>query len=313
MNNHELEEEYAVLETALGNEIKTKIIGEHKYRFRNQYAIADVYDEEALKVQRDEILFRRNHGYDNVIINSGDEREGKTTWTTVMAKLVNNNFPVSNYAFSLDEFDTLIETANVGEQIIMDEAGYSIFALDFMKDFQRRLVKKLQVIGKRELILYLNLPHKQDLTKRLRDRRVSAWNYVFAKRLGGGKLERGYCELRLPDKSKFDQFIWWKLKYACRFPKVEGKFWDDYEEKKDIFIASVSSTENKKISLTSHTQKAIAQRNKLIKYVHYYQYMNQTEIAYYLGLTQGMVSNILKEKVDEEVLYGYSNNRKNRS
>jgi len=305
-----LQKEYAILETVLGNEISTEILGYHRFMYGNRYAEANLYDHNALKLFRDEILYRRQHKYDNLILNSGEERDGKTTWSWNVAELVEPNFPVDNIAFTLEELDSLIESANEGEQIIMDEAGHAIFALDFMKDFQRLLVRKMQVIGKRRLIVYLNLPHKQDLTKRLRDRRVTSWNHVFIKKLSGGILDRGYCEIRLPEKSKYEQFIWWRLLLSCRFPQITGRKWDIYEERKDIFIASVSSTEKQKIKVPTHAQKIIEQRNLLIQYLHDNGYMNQTEIALFLKITQGQVSNILKKEIDENIIYGDKNNGK---
>jgi len=296
--------EYAILNTKLGHPIRTQILGHHRFYYAGRIAEGYFYDEKALGVFGDEIIFRRDNAYDNVILNSGEERDGKSTLAIRLALLLNPNFSVDNISFTLDEFETLVETANDEEIIIMDEAGHAIFALNFMDKLQTMLVKKMQIIGKRKLIIILNLPHKSDLTKRLRDRRVTAWSYVFTQFINK-QIKRGYCEIRLPKKSRFKQSIFWEYFMLCKYNKIDNTVWnqwEEYERRKDLFISSESITSKKKLAISTHGKRALEQRNKLISFIIDNNIMNQSEIAIYLGLTQSNISQLMKAEIDKEAL-----------
>lgn len=225
-----------------------------------------MYDSKALLYFIELMEFRRKNKFDNITITSGWERIGKSMCTIVEKRisdsslyqnkarftdlLKTDNWSIKDFmkeplkigqvCFDLNDYHQQISDCKETEDtfIILDEAGYRLFALEWWSGDQISLIKEFQVIGKKKIKTDLNVPHKDDLNNRIRDRRVTFWQYVFAK-MDGDTVERGYVELREANADKWKLQVYWNPTFICRFPEINDGEWDKYEIKKDAFINQI--------------------------------------------------------------------------
>jgi hypothetical protein len=232
-------------------------------------------DDKALLIYADELEFRRLNKFDNIAINTGAERVGKSMSTFAKKRLFESPFyqdkeklkeiletdnwdikkftneskvNLDEICFEIGAFQEQLSKITNGvidgksKMIVLDEAGTGLFALEWWSKEQISLYKEFQVIGKRQAIVEMNLPHKDDLNNRMRDRRVKFWSHVVSiNNSTQQKIERGYIEIRQsePDRWKLD--IYWNPWIVCRFPDLSDEQWEKYEVKKDKYIDVVTS------------------------------------------------------------------------
>lgn len=186
------------------------------------------------------IQYYINSEFDVLFMCTGEERAGKSTAMIRLAKKLNPDFSLDHVCFRINEFNEAIDESDDKSIIIMDEAGHEMFAQEWWNDFQRNLIKKLQVIGMKNLVLILNLPSKGLLNKRIRERRAKFWGYVETRETTQG-IKRGFIEVRKANWNRWKEQTYWEPNVAFKFKQLHGDFWDRYEDKKRDFIQEVTS------------------------------------------------------------------------
>lgn len=185
-----------------------------------------------------------NDGFDCIVMITGRRRTGKSTLGAQIARKVDPDFPVKNVAFRVEAFSEILESNPFADaakgilpQALYDEAGHGLYSKEWMALWVRNLVKCLEVIGMKQEVCYFILPHMKKLTGDIRDEMCHIWIDVDTKY----KHERGYAELYMGIRNKFDQSIWWNPKCAFKFNELEDEWWAEYTAKKMAFVNEIAA------------------------------------------------------------------------
>ena len=280
---------YCILMAPDGTNVQTYCYGHWNFgNFNHMSAIGGDYGPEYIKILAGYIRQRKKKHFDNLIQLTGDERAGKSTMAQLLARELEPGFPLSRIVFKIKDFNEAIQTAPNGSVIIFDEAGFDLFNQEWWAKFQKNLVKKMLVIGIKELIVILALPHRMDLTAKLRDRRVKYWINVFTK---GDEYERGFATFRKAVGNEWYSEIYWEGLAAFRFNKIEGPEWDEYQAMKWKFVNEVAADEYEPDD-EGHPK---VMRDKCIVMMLESKKFTQKQISSKIGLTQSTISNIYKK------------------
>lgn len=207
--------------------------------------------------------------YDCVIMITGRRRIGKSNLGLQIARKVDPNFSIDNVAFHVDNFAQLLDKNpsadpehGVFPQAFYDEAGFGLFAKDWMHEWVKEVGKCLQVVGKKRNIVYFILPHIKKLVGDIRDEMAYIWIDLDF----GWKHERGYGEVYMGTRDKFKQMIWWSPKCCFKYDELNDGFWKEYEGRKDNFISEVASGKydtNKKSKDAERFNRAVYEMNTM--------------------------------------------------
>ena len=272
-----------------GTLIHTKCMGHYRFGlFKGVEIIAGDYGPEYMDMIVSYIKNRRNNLFDSLVMITGAERTGKSTVALQLAKRLDPDFPITSVCFKIADFSKRINEAPDGSVIIFDESGFDMFNQEWWADFQKELIKKLLVIGVKQLVLLLCVPHRMEINKKLRERRVAFWVNVFTR---GEGYARGHATFRRGIGNEWEEETYWEGLAAFRFGPMIGKFWDEYGEIKRGFVDEVSAGTYQPGNITKES-KAIETRNLAIDELRRHK-MTQLEIAKAIGLEQGTVSQIL--------------------
>lgn len=234
--------------------------------------------------------------WDRLILVSGPERTGKSALAIQLAMQLNPGFSLDNVCFEMADFNAKLEKAKPGEVVILDEGGASLFNQEWFQEVQKNLIKKLMVVGKRQVIVIICIPHKDNLNAKLVNNRFDYWCSVYAE---GKDMERGFCEIREAKKNRWALETYWAPFLSLKYPPVDKEFWEAYEEKKDAFIQKVMADsyhpdgENDGESMREGKTKR--SRDVLIKFILDKEYLNQTQMSKMIGLSQNQISGIYKK------------------
>jgi len=228
-------------------------------------------------------------GFDCIVMITGRRRTGKSTLGLQIARKVDADFGLPCVSFRVEDFSEILNNNPYADpskglfpQAFLDEAGHGLYSKEWMSIWQRNLVKCLQIIGMKNQVCYFILPHMRKLTGDIRDEMAHIWIDVDTKY----KHERGYAELYMGSRNKFEQSIWWKPKCAFKFNELHDEFWLGYEEKKKGFVNEIAA---EKID-SSHTSKDAHRLDALMATLHE-DGMQYKEIGGKLDLSEQRVCN----------------------
>jgi len=262
-----------------------------KVRGAAQYV--PLYDQRYQGVIADNVVDRIANEWDCIIQCTGKRRTGKSTNAASIARIIDANFPVGNVSFTIDSFNELLSSlpyANVPEGIIpqalYDESGHGLFSQNWMERVQKNLVKKLEVIGMKNLTVWLVLPHRKKLNKSIREEMVHYWIHTttFEKR-------RGLAEVRIGLENIWEEEMYWAPLAAYTFDSMaETKWWAGYTDVKRAFVDEIADDPLDDIKGSG----AITQRNNAIALVYRMTGLSHGEIAKELELPRGTINTILR-------------------
>jgi hypothetical protein len=141
---------------------------------------------------------------DAVVIISGDTGEGKSVFNWWLmrehAKRRTLNFnPVKNLIYDREEFNIAIDEVEEASSIGIDEAVGLFYSRDYHDDEQIALLKKLDRIRYRRLLLTLLIPNLFHIDKHIRDSRVRYWVHIDIRK---GKGDSGYAHCYIFEKER---------------------------------------------------------------------------------------------------------------
>ena len=139
-----------------------------------------------------------------MVIISGDTGEGKSVfnWWLVRehAKKRGHRFnPVRSLIYDREEFNVAIDEVEENSSISADEAVGLFYSRDYHDDEQIALLKKLDRIRYRRLLLTLLIPNMFHIDKHIRDSRVRYWVHIDIRK---GKGESGYAHCYIFEKER---------------------------------------------------------------------------------------------------------------
>ena len=251
-----------------------------------------VYDKRCINYIAEIIKERPQKKFDCLVLITGVRRSGKSTLAQQIAKAVDKAFSEKKIAFRLEEFNEIIRTNPQAEpkkgiypQVILDEAGFDLFSQNWMKEVQKNLVKKFEVIGARNQIVYLVLPHRTMLNKSMREGMIHFWINVSLI-----DQHRGFAELRVGQENIWDLNTYWKPLLAFTFDDSKDDLSVQYNIKKEMFIDEVTADLPDKED--PRARRIYNQRDIVIRIARKHGAM-QKEIAEATGLTASAISTII--------------------
>jgi len=234
------------LHTENGKEVEVGVIARNAPIYVDKHGMAFVpfIDDSVLDFLAAQVKEMVEDKFDCVVMITGRRRIGKSNLGIQIARKVDPNFGINSIALHVDEFSELLKknpsadpAANIFPQAFYDEAGFGLFAKDWMLTWVKEVGKCMQVIGKKRNIVYFILPHIKKLVGDIRDEMAYIWIDLDFKY----KHERGYGEVYTGVRNKHKQLIWWSPKCCFKYTEFTGPLWIEYEKKKDQFIDDVAA------------------------------------------------------------------------
>jgi len=264
-------------------------------RTKGQRMNVPVYDDRCIPYIAGCIKERPQKKFDCLILITGPRRCGKSTLAQQLATCVDPNFNCDHIAFYLEDFNEIIKDnpqANPAKglypQVILDEAGFDLFSQNWMQRVQKNLVRKFEVIGSRNQIVYLVLPHRMLLNKSLREGMVHYWINVTT-----WNEERGFAELRIGKENLWQMEMFWKPLCAFTFNEVGDSLWKQYTTKKEKFIDDVTSERG--VEGENRVSTLLKQRDECIRLAYRRGTTTMQDIAKQLGMSDSAIGNIINE------------------
>lgn len=149
---------------------------------------------------------------DCVIIISGDTGEGKSVfdlWLLIEhAKKRKHKFnAVDSLIYDRDEFQLAIDEIPENHSLGVDEAVGLFYSRDYHDDEQIALLKKLDRIRYRRLLLTLLIPNMFHIDKHIRDSRVRYWVHIDMRK-GKGADGYAHCYIFEKERNPFNPDPW---------------------------------------------------------------------------------------------------------
>lgn len=248
-----------------------------------------VYDERFANYMVELLKQHVVRKFDNRILMTGPPGSGKSTEAITLARLIDRDFPVESVTFRLSDFRKKL--AELPEAVpsegwypaaVLDESGVDLYSKDWAKTHTKEMSKVFQIIRKKKLTMIMCLPHRDLLTKDIRD----AMHWWFDMKTI--QQYRGFAVVREAKHSEWSP-PWWRPMGAYIFDELDDDFWKTYEERKDLFIeeftAEAPQTSN------ARTQKLMEQRDACIKVLRKNK-VSVREIERITGLDDGRISRI---------------------
>lgn len=260
---------------------------------------APCYDHRYIPVLAESIRDYPRRKFDCNIMVTGKRRRGKTTLATKIARQVDAEFRPTNVAFEVEPWNKVLADSpyadpdnDIYPQSMLDEAGFDLFSQNWMERIQRNIVKKLEVIGIKNLIDWFILPHRKKLNKSIREEMIEYWLHVGLSRDG----LRGIAELRQGVENIWEEEMYWAPVCAFTFedhPK-DDPWWMTYEVSKREFVDKVTATDPTDEAMSDRGRKLIDQRNAAIKLLYRIGYGSHATIARALEMPRTTIDSILK-------------------
>ena len=261
--------------------------------------VVNVYDERINQYIGEMAKSRVRHGFDCPILIAGPRRTGKSTEAIAIAREINPNFTPDLIAFRLEDFRDILSrlpTADPENGIypvaVLDESGVDLYSKNWQEKVQKEMVKVFQVIGMKRLTMILCLPHRNLLSKDIRES-MHLW-IVTQTDMDG---ERGFAELREGVYNKWELNLYWKPICGFCYGQQADDFWDTYEKNKVKFIDDFIQLEPSVMD-ASHRAKVMKQRDTLIKFsVAHKKELGITmkQVGKMLGVTEQNISKIVNK------------------
>jgi len=255
-----------------------------------------IYDHRFIPYIADWIKYRTAHGHDNIIVHTGVRRGGKTTEASEIAREVDADFPVSNVTFKLEDFNKCLATnpradpkAGVFPQVLLDEAGFDLYAGNWMYAVSKNMVRKFEVIGEKQQTVHLVLPHRKKLIKGIREDMAQFWINV---QTVGDEEMRGFAVLRKGIPNEWQEESYWMPQAAFTFEPLSGPWYEDYLVKKRAFVDEVAAEDPTEGLGSTRLAEITAQRNRAVRLLRTRTGMTLEALGKALGLSTTSVFRI---------------------
>ncbi len=242
-------------------------------------------------------------GWDCCFIVCGDERSGKSTLGMTCAWILSDGtLTIENIAADTSDAISKLENLPNESVLIIDEGSLMFSSKDSMKREQRQLIKILNIIGQKRMILIICLPDFFDLNKYIVHRaRFLLRTYTDKKLTRGRFLYWGNKKKNIlfeRGKKHFNSYAWPKSDFKSTFRNF-NPLGDEYLKAKEKSLWAALKGDDK---ISNKLDKRVAQRNFLIKMVFEKKIISQQalEIAFIehnCPLSQTEISRICRGEV----------------
>ena len=198
--------------------------------------------ESGIEVLAEYIRERIDHGFDCLIMVSGDRGSGKSTLILQTALELDKNITADSVAFRLEDFARIFKYNSTKKkryaQVIMDESGHAFHSRDWNNRVQRTVIKHMIISRVKRQIIWEAVPKRSQLDNQLRDMPY-LWVHVTEPR----EFVQGFAVVLTapsPLQSMWHPERYWVHQFAFMFNKLEGPLWDEYEKRKIEFVDAIT-------------------------------------------------------------------------
>lgn len=267
------------------------------------YSPEGIYLHIKIKEKLDRIKDIQKKNWDCMFIICGIEGGGKSTLGKLcLWYLSDTSATINNIAADAKEAFDKLKNLPDESPLLIDEGELMFGSKDAMRSEQRQLIKILQVIRQKRMVLIIVSPEFFDLNKYLAVHR----SRFLLRAVTDKKLRRGHFQywgekkkrlLYEIGKRNFNSYSNPKREWAGDFADFKLPFEDEYEQTKKKSLASSFEEQKKGIDVKEYyalmrlkaTQALEA--NKKLKTP-----LTQKQIASVLGVSSGFLGDIAKEK-----------------
>lgn len=190
--------------------------------------------------------------WDCVILIDGEERSGKSTLGMTIGNYLDPDLSLNNIASGLDDAKKKIQSLPDKSVLIVDEGSLVFNSKDALNKAQKELMKILDVVGQKNMVIIVVLPSIFDLNKTIAVRRSRFLLHVYTnKKMDRGKFayfsKKKKAVLYELGKKKFGSYSKPKANFVGNFVKFDP-FGEAYKEvkKKSLMEALTKEEKNSK-------------------------------------------------------------------
>ncbi len=233
------------LATPGGRLVPVKIITKRHIitTYGGRVAVPLLHQSCGIKYVAECIKERVDHARDALVVVCGDRGLGKSTFILRTALAIDPNFSLDNVSFRLEEYSAILNRNPQGDgvkgiypQVVMDEAGFALYGLEWLAREQRVVAKETIVSRIRRQIIYMAVPRLMLLNYQMRG--MASMMVVVSE---PQEFLQGYAQLWFAPsyiQSPFKSDRLWSPKAAILYESLDGPFWDEYERRKLEFVRS---------------------------------------------------------------------------
>lgn len=204
------------------------------------------YMDGYLKKNLTHLMRSVDNKWDGVVVVDGMEGSAKTTLTSACAHFCSNGtYSLKDLFFTVEQFEEWVDNAPPGAAGHWDEFVFGGLSEEALSRIQIALIKKMTLIRKKRLFIFLVIPYIFMLRQYFAIARSRALIHVYSP----DGISRGYFKFydyhqkrNLYFKSKKNWAYDQPFSFQGRFVNYEGLFWDpeEYDTKKEAAIKSLS-------------------------------------------------------------------------
>lgn len=197
----------------------------------------EIYLDGFLKKKLDMMKRYQQKDFDVVFCIDGKEGSGKSTLALTIAWYLSEG-TITSENICEGSYDAMQKLDNLPNNsvIIIDEGSLVLSAKDFMTQEQRRLIKVLNVIRQKNMILIIVAPSFFDLNKYIAHHRSKCLIHVYSKGFDRGRFsyygEARKDNLYLLGKKNNNNYLVTKPSFRGRFTDIKLPFHEEYLEQK---------------------------------------------------------------------------------
>jgi len=195
----------------------------------------------------DKVIKRiNNRDKDYVMLVSGYEGAGKSTWAMQTAKYVDNDFCLERVVFTPEDFRHAVNTAGKGEAIVYDEAVTGLTAGGSITKVGRLLKSLMMQMRQKNLFIIIVIPSVFELNKYAVLHRAMCLFHILEKK--GKHSWVGYNK-----RDTKNTYLWGKKNHSMKIKsRFTGRFYgnlplneEDYKNKKQEALDAEDMVEEK--------------------------------------------------------------------
>ena len=255
-----------------------------------------------LKEKLDNIKKIQKRDWDAFVLGDGMEGSGKSTLIIFCAYyLTNGNLTAYNICSDGKEAIERLEKLRDKSVLVIDEGSLVFSSKDTLAKEQRRIIKILNVIRQKRMVLFIVAPSFFDLNKYISCQRSRFLLHVYTDK----KLNRGrYCYfgekkkrlLYMIGKKNFNSYRKPRADFVGRFEDFKPPFYKEYLETKRKSLMSALHSDDRDDERTSLIKE---QRNKYIIWIRKNKKVSHKKLGEIGGLSPSAIQSLLKQHQDK--------------
>lgn len=220
----------------------------------------EVHIDSNLKDKLDNIKKILNKNWDCLIIIDGKERVGKSTLGMTIGTYLYPSMGVGNIASDGKEAIEKLGSLPDKSVLMIDEGSLIFSSKDAMRMEQRRIIKILNVIGQKNMVLIIVLPSFFDLNKYIATERARFLLHCYSNK----SLHRGrfsyfptgkLIKLYYHGKKNFNSYNYPSALFLGRFVNYKPEWYESYLKTKEASLKSALHEDPKVAEIASRIKE----------------------------------------------------------